>query len=271
MIQSAVTIALVPQINKGPWIFWYDLEKSMDKAAHLGFDAIELFTADAHAIAQEKLQQLLTQYGLKLAAVGTGAGKVVHGYTLTHPEESIRSKSLHFITEMMEFGAYFGAPAIIGSMQGSHTAGVEEEKTMQWLIKGMQQLNELAGKLATPLIYEPLNRYETNLMNTLGKAADFLKKNELNHTFLLADLFHMNIEETNLSDSISEHISQIGHVHFADSNRSPAGFGHTDFKSIAAALHSGGYSGYVSAEAFPWPDPDRAAAQTIRAFNQYFK
>jgi len=271
MIESAVTIALVPQIQKGPWIFWYDLEKSIEKSAQLGFDAIELFTEDARAISPVKLQDLLSQYGLKLAAVGTGAGKVVHGWTLTHPDASIRSKSLEFISEMMEFGASFNAPAIIGSMQGSFTPGIEEKQTMDWLSSGLKQLNELAGNLRTKLIYEPLNRYETNLINTLGKAAAYLDEHELTNTRLLADLFHMNIEETNLSDCISEHISHIGHVHFADSNRNPAGYGHTNFEPIASALKNGGYSGFISAEAFPWPDPDLAAEQTIRTFKKYFK
>jgi sugar phosphate isomerase/epimerase len=172
---------------------------------------------------------------------------------------------------MMEFGTCFSAPAIIGSMQGSFEPEMEEKQTIGWFIEGMQQLNELAGKLGTRLIYEPLNRYETNLINTLGKGADFLKNNALNHTFLLADLFHMNIEETNLSDSISEHLGHIGHVHFADSNRNPAGYGHTNFEPIATTLKIGGYSGFVSAEAFPWPDPDLAAEQTIRTINKYFK
>ena len=74
MIQSAVTIALVPQIKTGPWIFWNELESSMAKAAELGFDAIEFFTASADAIDPTDLQDLLIRHNLKLAAVGTGAG-----------------------------------------------------------------------------------------------------------------------------------------------------------------------------------------------------
>jgi sugar phosphate isomerase/epimerase len=81
----------------------------------------------------------------------------------------------------------------------------------------------------------------------------------------------MNIEEDDLAASISQQIPHIGHVHFADSNRKPVGYGHTNFTPIAEALIKGGYSGYVSAEAFPWPDPDQAAAQTIQSFQQYFR
>ena len=62
MIRSSVTIALVPQIKTGPWIFWEDLEAGMAKAAELGFDAIELFTPSADAIDSERLLGLLEQY-----------------------------------------------------------------------------------------------------------------------------------------------------------------------------------------------------------------
>ena len=55
----------------------------------------------------------------------------------------------------------------------------------------------------------------------------------------------------------------IGHVHFADSNRQAVGFGHTDAKQVIAALREIRYSGYLSAEIFPLPDPETAARQTI--------
>ena len=80
----------------------------------------------------------------------------------------------------------------------------------------------------------------------------------------------MNIEEKSLPDSIRNFGSLYWSCHFADSNRRPVGLGHTAMPDIAAALTEIGYQGYVSAEAFPWPDPDEAARQTIIAFNQYF-
>jgi len=94
MIKSAVTIALVSQIKTGPWIFWDNLEESMGKAAALGFDAIELFTASGNAISTDVLKKLLGKYKLQLAAVGTGAGKVIHGLTLTDADNTIEKKPL---------------------------------------------------------------------------------------------------------------------------------------------------------------------------------
>ena len=271
MIKSAVTIALVPQIKTGPWIFWENLEDSMRKAAELGFDAIELFTASGNSINPESLKELLNQYKLQLAAVGTGAGKVIHGLTLTDTNNAIREKAIAFIKEMMEFGALFGAPAIIGSMQGNVTQGNTHTNSIGLLAEALHILDEHAASLGVKLIYEPLNRYETNLMNTLDDGAAFIASNKFKNIVLLADLFHMNIEEADPAASIQKNRQHIGHVHFADSNRKPVGYGHTQMESIANALTEAGYDGYVSAEAFPWPDPDRAAAQTIRSFKQFFK
>jgi len=271
MIKSAVTIALVPNIKTGPWIFWENLEESMHKAADLGFDAIELFTASGNAIETDTLKELLNQYKLQLAAVGTGAGKVVHGLTLTDSNSTIRENAIIFIKEMMEFGAAFNAPAIIGSMQGNAIQGTAHGHSIDLLADGLHVLDEHATSLGVKLIYEPLNRYETNLMNNLDDAAAFIESNKFHNITLLADLFHMNIEETDPAASIQKNIKHIGHVHFADSNRKPIGFGHTQMQHIANALTASGYDGYVSAEAFPWPDPELAATQTIRSFNQFFK
>jgi sugar phosphate isomerase/epimerase len=270
MIKSAVTIALVPQIKTGPWIFWENLEESMGKAAALGFDGIELFTASGNAISTDVLKKLLGKYKLQLAAVGTGAGKVIHGLTLTDADNTIRKKAIAFVQEMMEFGALFGAPAIIGSMQGNAVQGVSHSQSIGLLAEALHVLDQHATSLGVKLIYEPLNRYETNLMNTLDDAAAFIEQNKFKNIVLLADLFHMNIEEADPAASIQKNRQHIGHVHFADSNRKPVGFGHTAMQPIANALMEYGYDGYVSAEAFPWPDPDRAAAQTIRSFKQFF-
>ncbi|RRB00929.1 sugar phosphate isomerase/epimerase family protein [Larkinella rosea] len=268
-MKSAVTIALVPEIKTGPWIYWHDLETGMAKAADLGFDAVELFTASADAVAPDRLAALGNQFGVNIAAVGTGAGKVLQGLTLTDPDPAVRSKAVAFISDMIAFGAGFGAPAIIGSMQGNAVPGVERAQALEWLAEGLNILGKQAEDNGVKLIYEPLNRYETNLINRLEDGVNLLKSLDNQHVKLLADLFHMNIEETSLADSIRSAGSYIGHVHFADSNRRPIGLGHTEMTAIATALQDIDYQGYISAEAFPWPDPDQAAKQTIESFKKY--
>ncbi len=269
-MKSCVTIALAPSIKTGPWIYWNDLETGMRKAAALGFDAVELFTASADAVSQATLTRLTQELGLSIAAVGTGAGKVLNGLTLTDPDPAIRAKAVAFIQAMISFGAAVNAPAIIGSMQGNAVNGVDREQALAWLADSLNTLGAFAEAKGVMLIYEPLNRYETNLINRLDDGARFLRSLKTTNVRLLADLFHMNIEEASLPDSIRQAGKLIGHVHFADSNRGPIGTGHTPMADVATALYDIDYQGYISAEAFPWPTPDEAAQQTIQSYRQYF-
>lgn len=269
-MKSCITLSLVPSLRGGPWILWDELGAGLRKAAYFGFDAVELFTAEPSAGKPNELTQLLNELQLSLGAVGTGAGKVLHGLTLTDKNRSIRQKAKSFVSEMISFGAEFNAPAIIGSMQGNHGDGVSREEANEYLGEALNELGELASKSGTFLIYEPLNRYETNLFNRFEDAANFLDKLDTSGVRLLADLFHMNIEESNPSASILEGSRHLGHVHFADSNRRPVGCGHTNMIPIAQVLRDLNYDGCISAEAFDWPDPDSAARQTIESFNKYF-
>jgi sugar phosphate isomerase/epimerase len=169
---------------------------------------------------------------------------------------------------MMEFATGFDAPVIIGSMQGRAAGEVTRQIALRYLGNALFKLDEHAEDLGTTILYEPLNRYETNLINTLADGVQFLSGAALRNVKLLADLYHMNIEEANLPDALRKTASYIGHVHFADSNRRAAGLGHTDFAPVAAALRDAGYRGYLSAEVLPLPDSDAAALQTIETFRR---
>jgi sugar phosphate isomerase/epimerase len=88
---------------------------------------------------------------------------------------------------------------------------------------------------------------------------------------LLPDLFHMNIEEVDSAAALRAAAGFIGHLHFVDSNRRPAGMGHIDYRPIVTALESIGYDRFASAEALPYPDSEAAARQTIESFRKYFQ
>jgi sugar phosphate isomerase/epimerase len=229
------------------------LPEAFATAAAIGFDAVELFLPGPDFISVEEVKSLAAVHGLAIAAVGTGAGMLRHGLSVTDEEK--REAAMDFVFAMIDFGGQLGAPAILGSMQG--------RGSFDLLASGLRLCGERAQKHGVPFIYEPLNRYETNLFNRLGDAAKFLEANDLKNVVLLADLFHMNIEERDLAAAIREAGRHIGHVHFADSNRQAMGFGHTDPIRVIAALREIQYSGYLSAEISPLPDPETAARQTI--------
>jgi len=271
MIKSCVTISLVaPLRDVGPWIYWDALQTSIPKAAGAGFDAVELFTASAEAVNRDELTGLLAENNIKLAAVGTGAGRVLHGLTLTSPDEAVRQKAAEYIGRMIDFGAVFAAPAIIGSMQGRIDKGTDRGRALEWLYSALGRLGGRAADGGVALILEPLNRYETNVVNTLQAGVEVIKACGSENITLLADFFHMNIEEKSIPRAILSAADGIGHVHFVDSNRRPAGFGHIDLSAAAAALRDINYEGYASAEALPHPDPDAAARQTMAAFRKAF-
>lgn len=268
-MKSAITISLVSEARGGPFVFWDDLAVGCKRAKELGFDAVEIFPPGPDTIDPLILRGLLDDNGLSLAAVGTGAGWVKHKLTVTSPDEPIREKAIAFIRSIMELAAQFEAPAIIGSMQGRAADSVTKPIALRYLGNALFKLDECATDLGVTLIYEPLNRYETNLINTLAEGVQYLKGLGTQNVKLLADLYHMNIEETNLADALRAAKSYVGHIHFADSNRKAAGLGHTDFTPIIGALKEIGYGDYLSAEVLPLPDSDAAAKQTIESFKKY--
>jgi sugar phosphate isomerase/epimerase len=163
------------------------------------------------------------------------------------------------------FGGRLGAPAILGSVQGRQSAGMERAEALDIMAAALERCSGAAADWGVGFIYEPLNRYETNVFNQAEKAAEFLAERGLERVCLLADLFHMNIEERDIAAALRGAGRWVGHVHFADSNRQAMGFGHTDPVPVLAALREIGYQGYLSAEILPLPDPLTAARQTIES------
>jgi sugar phosphate isomerase/epimerase len=270
-IRSSVTVSLVPEARGGPFVFWDDLGEACRKAAELGFDGIEIFPPSAEVLKSQNVGALLERHGLRLAAVGTGAGWVLRRLRLTDPDPAKREAAKQFVGSIIDAAGEWGAPAIVGSMQGRWGDGVDREAAFGLLAEALGGLAEHARRHGVLLIYEPLNRYETNLVNDVAGGVKLLQAVGNDNIKLLADLFHMNIEESDMARALRAAGHHVGHVHLADSNRRPAGCGHTDFAPIGEALRQIGYKGYVSAEAFPYPDPETAAQHTIRAFRQHFE
>ena len=269
-MRSAITISLVPEAKKGPFVYHGELVESCQQAAELGFDAVELFVPGPDAVDGDDLQALLDRFGLKLAAVGTGAGWVKHQLSLADDNAGVRKKAVQYVTDIVDFAAPFGAVAIIGSMQGPSGHGTADADTQRgYLVDALNTCGEHAAGHKVPLIYEPLNRYETRQANSLEEGVALLESLETTNVKLLADFFHMNIEEEDLAAAITAAGSHVGHVHFVDSNRRPVGCGHLDVGPIVAALKETGYDGYLSAEALPWPDSRSAATATIQAFRKH--
>jgi sugar phosphate isomerase/epimerase len=265
-MRSAVTISLVPEAQGGPFVFWLDLAAGCAKAAELGFDAVEVFPRSAAELDATLLRSCLDRHGLKLAAMGTGAGWVVNRWRLTDRDSAVRQRACEFIREIIDVAGAFGAPAIIGSMQGRSEGVVSHEQHLVWLAEALDELAPRAADHGTVLLIEPLNRYETNLVNSVSDGLKLIETLKSKNVKLLCDLFHMNVEEPDIARALTAAGSAVGHVHFADSNRRAVGLGHTSMSPIIGALRRIGYDGYLSAEVLPLPNPDEAARQTIASY-----
>jgi sugar phosphate isomerase/epimerase len=265
---SAITVSLVPEARGGPFVFWENLSHSCERAAALGFNAIEVFPRSAEEVDARLLKQLLQKHGLRLAGMGTGAGWVVHKLRLTDPSAEVRRRARDFAAAIVDLAGGFGAPAILGSMVGRWDGS--RDQAMAWLGEALEQLAPRAHALGMPLLIEPLNRYETNLLNRVEETLSFLGSLRTQNLKVLCDWFHMNIEESDLAAALRLAGSKLGHIHFADSNRRAIGFGHISVAPLAQVLREIHYAGAISAEVLPVPDSETAAAQTMESFRRFF-
>ncbi len=270
-MRTAVTISLVPEARGGPFVYWDGVEDGMRRAREAGFDAVEIFPPGPDFMAPQRLGEMLRDHGLALAAVGTGAGWVKHRLQLCDPDPWRRLQARAFIRSVIDFAGTLGAPAIIGSMQGRWGDGVDRADATRHLLDALDELGDHAHRRhGNTLLYEPLNRYETNLCNTLAAGVELIRSLEKGTVALLADLFHLQIEEADPAAALTGAGPWIGHVHWADSNRRAAGLGHSDLGAAAAALRRTGYAGYLSAEVLPLPDSDTAAAATLASVRRHW-
>lgn len=270
MNRCAVTVCLVPEARQGPFVLHGELAGSLDRAKAAGFGGVEIFPTHADDLHGRELRDQLDSRGLVLAAMGTGAGWVRRKLSLTDPDPHVRMCARDFAGAIVDFAGGFGAPAIIGSMQGRVADGVDRATVLGWLKDELDQLGPRAHALGVPLLFEPLNRYETNLFNTVDEILEFLPALRTRNVKLLLDLFHMNIEEADIAAAIRKAGPLVGHVHFADTNRRAIGLGHLDVGPVVAALREIGYEGWISAEVRPLPDAETAMAKTMENFGKWF-
>jgi sugar phosphate isomerase/epimerase len=109
-------------------------------------------------------------------------------------------------------------------------------------------LDRVAKETGTTIFLEPLNRYQDHMINRLEDAKRYIDENKLENVKVIADFYHMNIEEDNLSHALHDHRNVIGHIHLADNHRYQPGSGSIDFKKHFQQLKEDGYVGFLTIE-----------------------
>ena len=267
-MKSAVTISVVPEARGGPFVFWDSIAAGCEAAAKLGFDAVELFAPNAAALTADSAVVPVAACGLEVAAVGTGAGWVRSKLSLSDADPARCREAIDFVRDMIDAAATWRAAVIIGSMQGRCGDVRELPAARERLAISLTELAGEAEEAGCELLLEPLNRYETDMVNTVADGLKLLRRIGSDSVRLLCDVFHMNIEERSIAEALRSAGNAVGHVHFADSNRRAVGAGHIDYDPIIEALRQIKYEGYLSAEVLPLPDSNAAATQSIDSFKR---
>lgn len=196
---------------KGHW------EENIGKIKVLGYDGVELAVRDPKLLDVSLLKSVLARLSLVVPAIGTGQAFGEEGLSFTHTDENIRNKAVERVKTHMDLAREIGGVVIIGLVRGRIASGVQTDRAEQWLIQALREC--AAANRSVKLAIEPINRYETDLINTVAAGLDLVEQVEYDNVGVLLDTFHMNIEEPSMTASITEARDRLFHFHVADSNR----------------------------------------------------
>jgi sugar phosphate isomerase/epimerase len=243
----------------------------MQKAARLGYDGVELMVVRPDELRVDQIHAQVSKVGLEVAAVATGAIYMTDEVSLLASDPEVSHRAAIRLDALIDLAGALEAPIVtIGSFRG-RLAWAGGPSARGKLIDILRMGAEKAMRQGVRLALEPINRYEGDIVVTAEEGLGLIEEVGHSHLGLLLDTYHVNIEESSLTDPFLQAMAagRLWHVHLGDSNRLSPGQGHIDFPGIVAALRESGYQGYLSAELLARPDPDTAAEATIRYMRQY--
>jgi sugar phosphate isomerase/epimerase len=255
-MKIAVTATPAPPRN-APLLLYGDLARAFRIAAEAGCQGVEIHMRRAEDVDLALVKRLMREYGQGVPTLGTGMA-AADGLSFAHPDAQVRAAAIERVRGHIEFAAEVGSAVTIGSLSGK--LGVR-----QAAVECFAELCSIAAPLGVTILLEPLNRYECDYINRLSDVAGIAYSIGAPNLKVLADTFHMNIEEGDIPGSLKAAGALVGHVHLADTNREAPGHGHLDIAGVLGALDDIGYQGYLSFEVLPLPDAQRAIRDGIDA------
>ena len=266
MFRTSMAISPTPA-DFAALLFAGEWPAAIETAVDLGYDAIEVSVRDPADPAVVACDDGLRRCGLELSAVATGQSFYSDGWSPTSDDPALRRQLDERMHRIIDLASPWGAMVVIGGVRGTLT-GSDAEQAVQYqrAVDAVRGFGEYARQQGVALVIEPINRYETNYINTIEDALAFISEVDLDNLGVLADTFHMNIEEADLAESLRSAGRRLRHVQFTDSNRLAAGRGHIDFAALAEVLREFDYDGYLSTETLPLPDSETAARLAIDYF-----
>ena len=249
------------------WVSPFD-NQSFDlvyKIGEMGFDLIEIPVEKKDLIDRAKLRGTIQDAGLKVTISGAFGGD----RDISSEDPAIRKQGLEYIKDCIEIASYMGSPLFGGPLYSAvgKTRFVSEDqkkKERDWCLANLSEAAKFAQENGIILGLEPLNRFESDMINTADQALSLLKEVDHPNLKIQLDTFHCNIEEKNIPATIRK----IGkdllcHVQGNESDRGTPGTGNLDWQGIKSALQEIGYEGAIVIETFGAVSEEIAKATCI--------
>lgn len=250
------------------WIFGKEeLTGGFQRLAKFGYDGMEL-RGEPQLYNAGEIQNLMDRYKIKVLSIcgmypGPEKGQL---RDLSHPKLDTRKQAINYVKELVDLAKILAAPVVIVTPcpVGKNTPLATADKEWKWAVQSMKEAGSYAGEKGILLAIEPINRYETYLINSLDEALRFVNEVKLNSVKIMADTFHMNIEDADFGRAIRRAGRNLIHVHVADSNRQSPGRGHIDFRQIMIALKEIDYQYSLAMEPLPpLPNPYAVLSERV--------
>ncbi|MEM2935835.1 MAG: sugar phosphate isomerase/epimerase family protein, partial [Candidatus Bathyarchaeia archaeon] len=184
---------------------------------------------------------------------------------LASPYRKVREKAVTYITECMELANKLNCSIVQAgwAFQGSRLEA-PYEITWRNAVRSLKEVGRRAINHGVKFVIEYQNKKDAKLVNTMDDALRILDEVGYDNVLIMADTFHMNLEDPSLEESILKADKRLGYVHLADSDRLAPGEGSIDFRGFIRALRKIRYEGYLVMEFEPKPNPDDALGRAIK-------
>jgi D-psicose/D-tagatose/L-ribulose 3-epimerase len=234
------------------------------KVKELGFDLLELPVEEPGAWDPARAADLLGELGLG----ATVCCVMPAGRDLAVDDSELAASTVEYLRHCVEVAARVGSDVVAGPMYAAvgRLWRLEERDRPAVLARvaaGLRAVAELAAERGVKLAVEPLNRYETSLINTVGQGLDLLDAVGHPSCGLLLDTFHMNIEEKDPATAARKAGQRIAHVHACGTDRGAPGADDFDWPEFLGALDAAGYAGPLCIESFTAENEVIATAASI--------